>query len=178
MSTMNSNCSVLTRDSMFIRKLYRILSHENTLVAAWDVCGKQFTIRSISKMEAAILPHYFRSSDLTYSSFRRQLMAHGFTLVRHSTDSDTFRHPLYTRSTALNKRPRKPTTNSTSVPCPPVVEDNLWQVLASACLYSSDSFINPSSVVPQSHSNPLFHQVEPPAIDGWAALSTPAVVCL
>ena len=174
---MNSNSTVLSRDSIFMRKLYRILSHENTLVAAWDVCGNQFTVRSISKMEAAILPHYFRSSEMTYSDFRRQLIAHGFTLVRHTTDSETFRHPLYTRS-ALNKRPRKPITKPTSVPYPSVVEDNLWQVLASACLYSTDSFIQPSSSVPQSHSNPLFHHVEPPVKDGWAALSTPAVVCL
>ncbi|ETV83202.1 hypothetical protein H257_03989 [Aphanomyces astaci] len=182
-------------DVTFLRKVFRILSHENALVVAWDVCGTQFTVKSTTTMNTSILPHYFRSTgDMTYATFRKHLVAHGFSMAHQSHDSESFRHAEYTRSSATAlastmKRRRlvqpkhsssgnvpschlhqqQPTRHNQRADNPSNNNDNLWQLLSVVCTMQT----NPLFELPAIRSDPCTF-----AVDGWADLTTPAVVCL
>ncbi|ETW02647.1 hypothetical protein H310_06106 [Aphanomyces invadans] len=180
-----TNVSANATGETFLRKLHRILTHESALVVGWDVCGTKFTVKSTAKMEASILPHYFRSTgDMTFATFRKQLVAHGFSVVGQAQDSETFEHPEYTRSrtnaVALSmkrRRLRQPKISASPSPIQQcqhnrartATSDNLWQLLATVCSVKGNPLFDP----PSSHE-----AVNTFAVDGWTELATPAVVCL
>jgi len=56
---------------VFPRKLYEILSQENTDTVSWNQLGTNFVIADMEDFTENILMHYFRHTK--YSSFQRQL---------------------------------------------------------------------------------------------------------
>ncbi|KAF0700092.1 Aste57867_9371 [Aphanomyces stellatus] len=176
--------SVCPKDMTFLRKLYRILSHENTATIAWSVCGSRFAIKDTATMESHVLPHFFRASEITYAGFRKQLIAHGFV----PEGEETFHHCIYTRRfsvAALTKRSRRPVKKSTPVQAMTThtdmiaASDDVWHMLAAVCLHST---VDATPTLPRSmlSSNPLFRTTS--TVDhhssNWSALATPALVCL
>ncbi|KAF0700093.1 Aste57867_9372 [Aphanomyces stellatus] len=101
----------------FLRKLFRILSHENTRIVGWDVSGAHFTIRTIATMEASILPHYF--PHMTFATFREQLLAHGFEMSHQASDTESFRHPILTRRVSLASMAKRPRQRTSQRMCSP-----------------------------------------------------------
>ncbi|GAB9471462.1 Transcription factor skn7 [Globisporangium polare] len=59
----------------FVRKLYRILDLESDAVISWDATGLSFSIHDAEKLNADVLPRYFRGR---LCAFRQQLVDHGF----------------------------------------------------------------------------------------------------
>ena len=56
---------------MFPRKLYELLSNEETDVVGWTTSGKSFMILDMDIFTKDVLMKYFRHQK--YSSFQRQL---------------------------------------------------------------------------------------------------------
>lgn len=59
----------------FVRKLYRILDLESDAVISWDATGLSFSIHDAERLNADVLPRYFRGR---LCAFRQQLVDHGF----------------------------------------------------------------------------------------------------
>lgn len=67
---------VATRVPKFLRSLYDMLYHEDPSILAWAPDGTCFQIFDTRRLEAAVLPKYFKHSK--FASFQRQLNNFGF----------------------------------------------------------------------------------------------------
>ncbi|KAF0718490.1 Aste57867_1659 [Aphanomyces stellatus] len=168
----HTSASATLPPSTFLLKLARLLNnHANSDVVGWDMCGNQFTVKCVARMEQAVLRHYFRNA-LSYTAFRQQLLAYGFVLMGHHVDTDTFRHPHYTRRTSAITKPRRGHT-------PLVVPDHIEPPCTSSSreLACNPNWGNMTTTTTTGPENPLFQQqVDRNA--SWSVLLEPAIVCV
>eukprot|EP00613_Pedinella_sp_CCMP2098_P002393 CAMPEP_0171623408 /NCGR_PEP_ID=MMETSP0990-20121206/17926_1 /TAXON_ID=483369 /ORGANISM="non described non described, Strain CCMP2098" /LENGTH=515 /DNA_ID=CAMNT_0012189601 /DNA_START=258 /DNA_END=1805 /DNA_ORIENTATION=+ len=80
---------------VFPRKLYEILSQENTDTVSWNQLGTNFVIADMEDFTENILMHYFRHTK--YSSFQRQLNLYGFRKVAKGPDTGAYAHEAFLR---------------------------------------------------------------------------------
>ncbi|KAG7395862.1 transcription factor Hsr1 [Phytophthora boehmeriae] len=93
----------------FVRKLYRILDHESSVIIGWDTDGSSFSIHDSAALDAEVLPRYFRGR---LSAFRQQLVDHNFKRrdCEENEAREEYFHPNFRRGCpeCLNKIERKP----------------------------------------------------------------------
>ncbi len=82
--------------SGFVRKLYRILDHEDNSIISWDASGKSFSIHNSEQLNETILPRYFRGR---MTAFRQQLIDHGFEQleVEDNDSRESYYHDHFLR---------------------------------------------------------------------------------
>ena len=84
----------------FLQILYQMLQRESDDIIAWSNEGQAFQVKDIKRLEATVLPKYFKHQKM--SSFQRQLNYFSFrklTKSKSKTDGGvntcTFRHPYF-----------------------------------------------------------------------------------
>jgi hypothetical protein len=68
---------------------------EFSKIIFWGADGDEFVVRDVVRLEALVLPRYFRHAKI--NSFVRQLNMYGFQKTKHSPFRSTFRHPHFRR---------------------------------------------------------------------------------
>lgn len=111
--------------SSFVRKLFEIVSSENDGVVGWMPDGISFEVKDPKRLEAEILPKYFRHSR--FQSLVRQLNFYAFKKVSKERSSWIYSHDNFQRNRAelLDGLRRKTSRQDFGVlrkPCSPSVK--------------------------------------------------------
>jgi len=80
---------------VFPRKLYELLSNEETDVIGWTASGNSFMILDMDIFTKDVLMKYFRHQK--YSSFQRQLNLYGFRKIQKGPEIGAYAHESFVR---------------------------------------------------------------------------------